>query len=69
MPAPIIPFKAGLVLLLGIVSAPVIKPLLEKTLKATVKVGIKAKQAAADVKSDLKVYTAEAIQEKYASAD
>ncbi len=66
MPAPLIPFKAGLVLLLGIVSAPALKPLMEKSVKGVVKAGIQAKEAASSARSSLKVVAAEAIQEKYA---
>ena len=64
MPAPIVPFKAGIVLLLGIVSAPVLKPLLDKTLKATVKAGIRVKNAVNDTASELKVVAAEAVEKK-----
>lgn len=67
MPPPVIPFKAGIVLLLGIVSAPALKPLFDKTLKSTVHAGMKMKKAASDATSGLKVLAAEAVQEKYAA--
>ena len=69
MPPTIIPFKAGLVLLLGIVSAPVLKPLFEKAVKTTAKVGVKAKKVASDAALELKIVTAEAVQEHYAGAE
>ncbi len=69
MPPTVVPFKAGLVLLLGIVSAPALKPLFEKAVKTTAKVGIKVKKVASDAALELKVVTAEAIQEHYAGAE
>ncbi len=67
--APLVPYKAGLLLLIGILSAPVVKPLLEKSLKLAVKAGIQVKKAAADANAEFKVLAAEAIQEKYSAED
>lgn len=68
MPTPVIPFKAGLILLAGIVSAPFLKPVVENTVKVSVKAGMRVKKMASNASLELKVLAAEAIQENVAAS-